>query len=139
MQLPFFVYGTLKPGESNYARYLVGQTIAEVSAWLDQGTLFTEGPYPFLVLESDLARPEEQVFGTLITLRPSVYELVLQDLDRLEGYVVGGTQNLYERIIMDILTEHGPYRAWVYVVGAQMLAQIRAGNLRKIPGGNWTS
>ncbi|NCC34601.1 MAG: gamma-glutamylcyclotransferase [Chloroflexia bacterium] len=139
MQLPFFVYGTLKPGESNYARYLVGQTIAEVPAWLDQGTLFTQGPYPFLVCEPDLARPDERVLGTLITVRPSVYALVLQDLDRLEGYLVDGTQNLYERITMDVQTEHGPYRAWVYVVGAQMLAQIRAGTLRKIPGGNWRS
>jgi gamma-glutamylcyclotransferase (GGCT)/AIG2-like uncharacterized protein YtfP len=135
--LPFFVYGTLKPGEPNYARYLAGQTASEAHASLAGAALFTEGPYPFLTTAPDVLRPDDDVHGTIIALRPAVYELVLADLDRLEGYVAGGAQNLYERVIMEVATSAGPRQAWVYVVGATTLAQIRAGALRYIPGGVW--
>jgi gamma-glutamylcyclotransferase (GGCT)/AIG2-like uncharacterized protein YtfP len=136
--LPFFVYGTLRPGEANYARLLVGQTASETPATLAGAALFTEGPYPFLVTAPDLLRPGDDVVrGELVALRPPVYDLVLADLDRLEGYVVGGASNLYERVAMEVATAAGPRRAWVYVAGATTLAQIRAGALRYIPGGAW--
>lgn len=140
MHLPFFVYGTLKPGEPNYARLLAGQTASEAPASLAGAALFTEGPYPFLTTAADVLRPGDTVvYGTIVALRPSVYDLVLADLDRLEGYVEGGAQNLYERVAMEVATDGGPRRAWVYIAGAATLAQIRAGALRYIPGGTWAS
>lgn len=137
MQLPFFVYGTLRPGEPNYARLLAGQTATEAQATLAGAALFTAGPYPFLVNAPDLAAPHDIVQGSIIGLRPAVYALVLADLDGLEGYVVGGTDNLYERLALDVATSAGPRQAWVYLAGASTLAQIRAGRLRRIPGGAW--
>lgn len=137
MQLPIFVYGTLRPGEPNYARYLAGQTASEAPATLAGAALFTEGPYPFLVTAPDLLQGGAIVYGEIIALRPPVYELVMADLDGLEGYVAGGAQNLYEREECEVQTSAGPRRAWVYVAGAATLAQIRAGRLRPIPGGSW--
>lgn len=137
MQLPFFVYGTLRPGEPNYARLLAGQTASEAPATLPGAALFTAGPYPFLVTAPDLLLPGDAVRGEVVALRPPVYRLVLADLDRLEGYVEGGAQNLYERVVAEVLTAGGPRRAWLYVAGAGALAEIRAGALRRIPGGVW--
>jgi gamma-glutamylcyclotransferase (GGCT)/AIG2-like uncharacterized protein YtfP len=137
--LPFFVYGTLKPGEPNYARYLAGQTASEAEATLPGAALFTEGPYPFLVTAPDVLGPGESVHGVIVALRPPVYELVLADLDRLEGYVPGGAQNLYERVALDVVTSAGPRRAWVYIAGEATLELVRAGRLRHIPGGVWVA
>jgi gamma-glutamylcyclotransferase (GGCT)/AIG2-like uncharacterized protein YtfP len=137
MQLPFFVYGTLRPGEPNYARFLAGQTASEAPAVLAGAALFTEGPYPFLVMASDVLRPGDVVQGEIIALRPAVHELVLADLDGLEGYVPGREHNLYERIEVEVATSAGPRRAWVYVAGEETLAQIRAGLLRRVEGGSW--
>lgn len=137
--LPFFVYGTLKRGEPNYVRYLTGQTASESPAALAAAALFTEGPYPFLTQEPDLLAPGDVVHGALISLRLAVYQLVLDDLDRLEGYVAGGRQNLYERVILEVATADGMRQAWVYVAGAQALALIRAGQMRRLPGGVWPS
>jgi gamma-glutamylcyclotransferase (GGCT)/AIG2-like uncharacterized protein YtfP len=136
-QLPIFVYGTLKRGEPNYVRYLTGQTAGERPAMLAGAALFTEGPYPFLTQAPDLAGPNDKVYGALISLRSAVYQLVLADLDRLEGYVTGGSQNLYERVTLEVATSSGSRQAWVYIAGAQALALIRVGQMRRIPGGVW--
>ncbi|RRR74274.1 MAG: gamma-glutamylcyclotransferase [Candidatus Viridilinea halotolerans] len=137
MNLPFFVYGTLKPGEPNYVRYLTGHTTAEIAAHLASAAMFTQGPYPFLTRESDLVLPEAVVYGSLITVRLPVYELVLADLDRLEGYVGGGSANLYERVTLEVMTAAGPQTAWVYLAGNHALALIRSGQMRPVAGGNW--
>lgn len=137
MQLPIFVYGTLKPGEPNYLRYLTGQTAREQPAWLVEAALFTEGPYPFLVTTPDLVTPTDVVQGVLITLRPPVYDLVMADLDRLEGFVEDSPQTLYQRVALEVNTPSGPQRAWIYLAGTRTLALIRRGALRRIAGGNW--
>jgi len=137
MRYPFFVYGTLKPGEPNYARLLAGRTAAEEPARLAGAALYDFGPYPFLVLEEGLAGPNDIVQGELISLPDAGYEAALADLDRLEGYVPGGPSNLYERLVRPVAMATGPRPAYVYVAGAQMLAQIRAGALPRIPDGVW--
>lgn len=137
MHYPIFVYGTLKRGEPNYARLIAGRSRAEEPAHLAHAALYDFGPYPFLVLEDDLVAPDDVAYGQLITLRDEVYAAALADLDQLEGYVEGGMSNLYERVLHGVLTPTGPRPAYVYVAGAQMLAQIRAGALPKIPGGVW--
>lgn len=134
MELPFFVYGTLRPGESNYARLLTGLTAAELPATLTGGALYTAGPYPFLVMTPDLAGPGDLVAGDLVVVRPEAYQGALAALDALEGYAPGGAQNMYERVVTEVATAEGPRHAWVYVAGAAALAQIRAGALRRLAG-----
>ena len=57
--LPFFVYGTLRPGGPNYARYLGGSTRTEEPAILRQAMLVTDGIYPYLIIGRDLAGPDD--------------------------------------------------------------------------------
>lgn len=139
MHHPFFVYGTLKPGEPNYARFLAGRTRGEESASLSGAALYSAGSYPYLVAEPDLAAPDERVDGTIISVADDDYTTVLAQLDGLEGYTEGGTANLYERLLMMVDTAAGPCVAWVYVAGTESLARIRAGDLPKVPDGNWQS
>ncbi|CAA9358585.1 MAG: hypothetical protein AVDCRST_MAG93-7511, partial [uncultured Chloroflexia bacterium] len=50
-QLPFFVYGTLKPGESNYVAYLEGCCVTTRSAIMRNAALFSDGLYPYLMTD----------------------------------------------------------------------------------------
>jgi gamma-glutamylcyclotransferase (GGCT)/AIG2-like uncharacterized protein YtfP len=138
MQLPFFVYGTLKPGGSNYARYLAGRTAQEVPACLAGAALFSPGPFPFLTQEPDLLLPGDRVEGTLVGVLPAQYAAALSLLDKLEGYRPGASDNLYERCVTQVESADGPRRAWVYVAAPKALRLIRAGRMRRILGGVWT-
>ncbi len=96
-------------------------------------------PTPYLVAEPDLAAPDERVDGTIISVADDDYAIILAQLDGLEGYTEGGTANLYERLLVTVDTAAGPCVAWVYVAGTENLARIRAGDLPKVPDGNWQS
>lgn len=135
--LPFFVYGTLKPGGLNYARYLAGRTAEELPAALAGAALFSPGPFPFLTLEPDLVLPGEVAHGALLSVAPAGYAEALPLLDKLEGYTPGGADNLYERVALTVATEAGPRRAWVYVAAARALRLIRGGRMRRVTGGEW--
>jgi len=137
MQLPFFAYGTLKPGGLNYTRYLAGLTIEETPASLAGAALYSPGPFPFLTLEPGLAAPDELAQGCLIVVAAGRYPDILAALDLLEGYSAGGTNNLYERIALAVATPGGPRQAWVYVASAKALRLIRAGRMRRVAGGMW--
>lgn len=136
--LPFFVYGTLKPGEENYPRYLAGRTCHEQSANIAHAALYTEGRYPFLVVGSGLVQPAEQVMGILITLRPGHYYPAMRYIDGLEEYEAGNPHNWYERIVYPIQTDTGIVQAWVYVAGPRTMQAIRAGRFKKIAEGVWS-
>jgi gamma-glutamylcyclotransferase (GGCT)/AIG2-like uncharacterized protein YtfP len=140
MQYPFFVYGTLRPGEANYGRYLAGRTTAEEPASLPGAALYSPGPYPFLVVAADLARLDEQVYGEVIDVEPRSYAAVLHTLDDLEGYAPNVRNNLYERILMSVHLASGVRRqAWIYLAGERAIGLIRAGRMRRVPAGNWNS
>lgn len=79
--LPVFVYGTLRPGQKNYPRYLRGRTRRERSATISGQLYFVEdGGYPYLT------PGRGEVFGDLMELCPSRCEEVLREVDRLEDY-----------------------------------------------------
>lgn len=137
MNLPFFVYGTLKPGGSNYARYLAGHTLEELSASLAGAAIYSPGPFPFLTMEPDLVLPGEVARGALVTVAGRRYAEALPLLDKLEGYTPGGADNLYERLALNVATEAGPRPAWVYVAAAKALRLIRSGRMRRVAGGEW--
>ncbi|BAC73382.1 gamma-glutamylcyclotransferase family protein [Streptomyces avermitilis] len=131
--LPFFVYGTLRPGEHNHDLFLRGRTESEEPARLRDAVLY-EGPgYPYAVEEPG-AGP---VCGELVTALPEAYGELLGALDRLEEYVPGDPGNLYERVALHVTRGDGAaVRAWVYVAAPAVAARLRArGTL--IGGGDW--
>lgn len=132
-ELPFFVYGTLRPGEVNHDLFLRGRTAAEEPARLPDAALY-EGPgYPYAV-----DRPGSAVAGELITPAPGAHGELLVALDLLEEYEGPGSPgNIYDRLARDALRPDGtPVRAWVYLA-APPLARHLARSGTEIPGGDW--
>ncbi|MET9804323.1 gamma-glutamylcyclotransferase family protein [Streptomyces sp. NPDC006368] len=131
-ELPFFVYGTLRPGQDNRALHLRGRTATEEPARLS-GALLYEGPgYPYL------ARGAGDVLGELVTAAPGSYDALLSVLDRLEGYAgPGHPLNLYEREACEVrrLRDGARVRAWVYVAAPA----VRSGFGPPVAGGDWLS
>lgn len=134
-RLPFFVYGTLRPGERNHDVHLRGSVEAETPARLSGAVLY-EGPgYPYLV-EGPEGTP---VRGELITATPSAYDRLLADLDVLEDYAPGDPRNLYERVVREVTRLDGATApAWVYVAAPRVAARLRASEV-VIEGGDWSS
>jgi gamma-glutamylcyclotransferase (GGCT)/AIG2-like uncharacterized protein YtfP len=130
--LPFFVYGTLRPGEANHGPTLRGRAASHTPAVL-LGALLYDGPgYPYVV-----SAPEGEVHGELLHPFPELYEAVLADLDRLEEYVPGAAGNLYERVAREVRGPAGPaVLAWVYVAGEAIERALRASG-RRITSGDW--
>ncbi|MFF5972116.1 gamma-glutamylcyclotransferase family protein [Streptomyces sp. NPDC012769] len=120
-ELPFFVYGTLRPGAYNHDRHFLGRTAAEEDAVLP-GAVLHEGPgYPYVV------RGEGRVTGALLTAAPCAYGGLLDVLDRME--LPAG----YERTGLDVLRVRDgvTVRAWVYVAAPG----VRPGPV--IASGDW--
>ncbi|WP_189185443.1 gamma-glutamylcyclotransferase family protein [Streptomyces albiflavescens] len=134
MELPFFVYGTLRPGEHNHDLFLRGRTESEEPGRM-RGVVLYDGPgYPYAVEE-----PGGVVCGEVVTASPEAYGELLAALDRLEEYVPGDPRNLYERVARDVTRADGTVvRAWVYVAAPGVAARLR-GRGRPIEGGEWRS
>lgn len=133
-QLPFFVYGTLRPGECNHDLFLHGRTATEEPALLTGAVLY-EGPgYPYAVLDAGGGT----VAGELVTAAAGEYGELLAVLDHLEEYTAPGhPRNVYERVARDVLRPDGTaVRAWVYVAAPGVAAELRAKGTR-IRGGDW--
>jgi gamma-glutamylcyclotransferase (GGCT)/AIG2-like uncharacterized protein YtfP len=137
--LPIFVYGTLKPGESNYDTYLGGRTLAVRRALLPNAAMFTDGAYPYLVADSALLAPLDAVHGALAYVAPEYYVETLQRIDWLEDYKPFSPWSLYIRAEVSVETPDGNVEAWTYVAGPKVLQGIRAGRLIKVAGGFWSS
>ncbi|MFF4248316.1 gamma-glutamylcyclotransferase family protein [Streptomyces sp. NPDC001822] len=137
VRLPFFVYGTLLPGEHNHDRYLRGRTHDERPAVLP-GALLYEGPgYPYAI------DGHGTVSGVLVTAAPDSYTELLRLLDRLEEYSgPDHPRNLYERVVRTVLPSAGdlsppePVRAWVYLAATTVTRSLRTGGT-VVPGGDW--
>lgn len=135
-QLPFFVYGTLRPGQGNYRRFLEARTTQDVRALLDGHALFDLGiPY---VVET----PDATVVGDLVFVAPQHYEDVLADLDRLEGYRPGRAGSHYRRTALSVRYagaggDETSALAWVYLAGDAVRARLCA--VSPVPGGDWVA
>ncbi|MFF1834125.1 gamma-glutamylcyclotransferase family protein [Streptomyces sp. NPDC058231] len=142
-ELPFFVYGTLLPGEPNHDLFLRGRAVAEQPALLP-GALLYEGPgYPYAI------EGHGTVHGVLVTAAPGAGAELLARLDRLERYLgAGHPDNLYERVVREVRlqagrrtgtgagTGTGTSRAWVYLAAASVTRSLRTRGT-PVPGGNW--
>ena len=132
-RLPFFVYGTLRPGEANHAWTLRGRTTSEEPARITGALLFDGPGYPYAVA----GPPDAEIHGTLIRPRDADYAEVRAVLDRLESYTPNDPANVYERVPTVAVRPDGTaVRAWVYLAAESLAARLRAtGTL--IAGGDW--
>ncbi|WP_031110878.1 gamma-glutamylcyclotransferase family protein [Streptomyces sp. NRRL S-146] len=134
MTLPFFVYGTLRPGEVNHDLFLRGRTRSEEPGRLADAVLY-EGPgYPYAVEEPGAG----VIGGELVAALPEAYEGLLAELDRLEEYVPGDPRSLYVRVERQVVREAdgAAVPAWVYLAAPAVAARLRARG-RAIAGGDW--
>ncbi|MGW1047682.1 gamma-glutamylcyclotransferase family protein [Streptomyces sp. NPDC002586] len=133
--LPFFVYGTLRPGEVNHDLFLRGRTAAEEPARLPGAALYDGPGYPYAV-----ERPGGGIRGELVTARPESYAELLAALDRLEEYTPGDPRSLYERVARHVVrtADGARVRAWVYLAARRVAAALRATGTR-IEDGDWLS
>ncbi|MFJ8014057.1 gamma-glutamylcyclotransferase family protein [Streptomyces sp. NPDC096339] len=131
--LPFFVYGTLRPGEVNHDLFLRGRTASEEPARLPDTALYDGPGYPYAV-----QRRGSAVVGELITAAPGAYGELLAALDHLEEYRGPGLPgNVYDRIACEAVRPDGTaVRAWVYVA-APPVARRLAESGTEIPTGDW--
>ncbi|MFE3030608.1 gamma-glutamylcyclotransferase family protein [Streptomyces canus] len=133
-RLPFFVYGTLRPGEANHDLFLRGRVRSEEPGRLT-GALLYDGPgYPYVVEVPDGG----PVFGELVTADPKEYDELLATLDELEEYAPGDPRNLYERVAREVVrvADGTAVRAWVYVAAPSVAARLRTHG-KLIESGDW--
>ena len=118
--LPFFVYGTLLPGQTNY--FLWREAIVGWRPAVLRGArLYDLGLFPMLV-----DAPDGEARGLLVRVRPSSYPVALWLLDRLEGVELAGWGELGFRRARRIVRLWGepPTVAWVYVGRATAVAGL---------------
>lgn len=88
MNIPVFVYGTLKYGEGNH-RFLEGGYERYEEAMLrDPAELFCNGGFPYAVfhdMRPDIVGPHKRSVGELYFLKKDMYEDIMRSLDSLEG------------------------------------------------------
>lgn len=131
--LPFFVYGTLRPGEPNHDLFLRGSTESEERASLPGAALYDGPGYPYAV-----EAPDSVIVGELVTARPEAYPRLLMALDRLEDYAPGDPRNLYERVERRVTRDADgtAVSAWVYLAAPSVTARLRTRG-KLIEGGDW--
>ncbi len=130
MQLPFFVYGTLRAGQSN-AHLLRGAIARSRGAKLSGAQMFDLGPYP-MILESESTY---EIWGELIEIEAAKYDAILKSLDHLESVDGNNPENsdaLYRRLKRFVVVENEQIEAWVYF-GREVVA--RRGCI--VEGGDW--
>ncbi|MGP3979881.1 gamma-glutamylcyclotransferase family protein [Streptomyces sp. KR80] len=135
-RLPFFVYGTLRPGQVNHDRFVQGRTAAEEPGRM-RGVVLYEGPgYPYGVAAAADDGGAE-VRGELITPIADHYDALLAALDELEDYAPGDPGNLYERVAREVrLADGRTVRSWVYLASDEVAKRLRASGTR-VQGGDW--
>lgn len=133
VQLPFFVYGTLRPGQANYGLLLKGYTVAEIPAKIEGMALYSLRTFPIIV-DAD---PQSTVRGELMVIHPMHYEQAVRALDHLEGYdpALDTESSLYRRVKRHVLLDSGGSAlAWLYLGNRELLSDyVHA----PIPGGDW--
>jgi gamma-glutamylcyclotransferase (GGCT)/AIG2-like uncharacterized protein YtfP len=137
--LPVFVYGTLRPGRANWP---VAAPLCERTepATLPGFALY-DLDYPAVVevLSPVGPEPSASVRGDLLRLAEPGARVALDHLDRFEGFVPHDPDRSYYRRVERpvVLADGTATAAWVYVPGADLLAQVDPA--RRVPGDDWPS
>lgn len=130
---PFFVYGTLRPQESNY-HLLQGRTQTEQPAQVSGYEMYNMGTYPMLLPATDTTETVA-IQGALIYPKPGFYQQVLRALDRLEGYNPQiPDKSWYTRHTIEVTLNNGnSIVAWVYLGNRSYLKTYH----HRIKHGDW--
>jgi gamma-glutamylcyclotransferase (GGCT)/AIG2-like uncharacterized protein YtfP len=114
-----FVYGTLKPGESNYQYYCDGKSIAEIKAYTFGNLYNLSLGYPAMT------EGKNKVLGYLLSFSSAE---ILKSLDRLEGYREGKPNELNEYYRQEInvydLSGKSLGVAWSYFMSETKIRQF---------------
>ena len=125
-----FVYGSLRPGGSNF-HWIAAQVIEVEPAILEGHVLYGLGlSFPYA------APGPGRVIGDLLHIADGKVEEVLAALDQLEGHEGEDADSHYNRVICPVLTNHGGAMAWVYVAGG--LARWALTTEHLVPSGDWS-
>jgi gamma-glutamylcyclotransferase (GGCT)/AIG2-like uncharacterized protein YtfP len=134
-ELPFFVYGTLRPKDFNYVAHFQGRTAQELNGfYLPNAALYSLGRFP-ATLETSQA--DRKVWGDLIYIPPQIYSQLRVEIDALEWFTPGATDNWYWRVAREAVSPEGTkIRAWVYVA-TQTWFDTLPDPPQLIPPGDW--
>ncbi len=127
---PFFVYGTLLPGQPNDFLW-AEMVVSHEPAVLANGRLYNVGHYPMLLEEGD-----EPVQGRLLWVKSEAYAELVACFDHLEGYdpAQPGT-NVYQREVREVqLVDGRLVMAWVYMGQPRYVT-----GLLPVVGGDWAT
>jgi gamma-glutamylcyclotransferase (GGCT)/AIG2-like uncharacterized protein YtfP len=128
------VYGTLRPGQSNYYNFLEGRTERERTVTLKGFRMYAGMGFPYVV-QTDT---DETIVADLIDLRAADYDETVRGLDMLEGYRGPGKNNHYDRVLVTVEDVDGTeVQAWIYVAHKSLHRDI-AENLPVLAGGDWS-
>ena len=130
---PFFVYGSLRPGQSGY--YLLdGRTTSEVNTRMPMLDLYrlSGSSYPYAVPNDGNG---VGIVGDVMSIIPSLYASVLTSLDRYERYdpTLPPDNQTYVRELRP--TREG-LPSWVYVAGPRQAAYLKDSGIL-ITSGDW--
>lgn len=132
--LPFFVYGTLRPGQYNH-RTVDGLVERTEDASVEGFQMFSNGSFPYLVNTGK----SDTVKGTLIHVSKENLARAFRNMDALEGChtpLVDKPGNHYNRFARTVRTDHGEQLAWVYVAPSHSAASV-TDYCRYVPSGDW--
>ncbi|MGA9173521.1 MAG: gamma-glutamylcyclotransferase family protein [Thermoactinomyces sp.] len=121
-KIPFFFYGTLRPGFENYEGILRNKTVSEMPATM-KGKMYsvdTETSYPCVIEGNDTIQ------GELMYIKENLYWDVLKDLDWLEDYQEGDEEgSMYLRRLREVILENGEKAiAWVYIWNKEVREEL---------------
>lgn len=130
-KLNVFVYGTLKPGEANFAAYCQGKIRSQIPAYT-RGELYALPlGYPALT------EGKNKIQGVVLTLNDVS---ALENFDRLEGYQPNRADDLneYSRTMVTVYdaSDRPIGQAWAYQMTQEQIKQYQG---MKVDSGCWTS
>lgn len=120
---PFFVYGSLRTGQSGY-HLLAGRTVSQTGTRMPGLDLYRRSgsAYPYAVPNEANAAG---IVGEAMDIAPSLYASTVVSLDRYERYDPGlpPENQIYVR---ELRTTHEGRAAWVYVAGPRQAQYLRS-------------
>lgn len=124
LPLPFFVFGTLRPGYGNDRTWRgLAHDAYDDEATIADHRLVSNGGFPYC-----LPAEGETTTGTLIVPFPDCYETARIAMDSLEGF-----PRHYNRKTVAVTTPDGIITAWYYIPDDWEYYE----GLRPVPGNNW--